>query len=102
MLDDRARLLLKALIERYIADGQPLGSPTRSPASGLHLPPPTTLKLTSDLEALGLIASPPTSARRAPTAPGYPLFADTMLTAITAGGGHAPRGRMRAGDEAEL
>ena len=41
MLDDRARLLLKALVERYIADGQPVGSRTLSKASGLELSPAT-------------------------------------------------------------
>ncbi|MBN9411377.1 MAG: heat-inducible transcriptional repressor HrcA [Burkholderiales bacterium] len=81
MLDDRARLLLKALIERYIADGQPVGSRTLSRASGLELSPATIRNVMSDLEELGLIASPHTSAGRVPTARGYRLFVDTMLTA---------------------
>ncbi len=81
MLDDRAKLLLKALVERYIADGQPIGSRTLSRASGLELSPATIRNVMSDLEELGLIASPHTSAGRIPTTRGYRLFVDTMLTA---------------------
>jgi heat-inducible transcriptional repressor len=81
MLDDRARMLLKALVERYIADGQPVGSRTLSRASGLDLSPATIRNVMSDLEELGLISSPHTSAGRIPTARGYRLFVDTMLTA---------------------
>ena len=62
MLDDRAKLLLKALVERYIAEGQPVGSRTLSRASGLELSPATIRNVMSDLEELGLIASPHTSA----------------------------------------
>jgi heat-inducible transcriptional repressor len=80
MLDDRAKLLLKTLVERYIADGQPVGSRTLSRASGLELSPATIRNVMSDLEELGLIASPHTSAGRVPTARGYRLFVDTMLT----------------------
>src|SRR5574344_39154 len=81
MLDDRSKLLLKALVERYIADGQPVGSRTLSRASGLELSPATIRNVMADLEELGLIASPHTSAGRIPTARGYRLFVDTMLTA---------------------
>ncbi len=80
MLDDRAKLLMKALVERYIADGQPVGSRTLSRASGLELSPATIRNVMSDLEELGLIVSPHTSAGRIPTARGYRLFVDTMLT----------------------
>ena len=80
MLDDRSKLLLKALVERYIADGQPVGSRTLSRASGLELSPATIRNVMADLEELGLIASPHTSAGRIPTARGYRLFVDTMLT----------------------
>lgn len=80
-LDDRAKVLLKALIERYIAEGQPIGSRTLSRASGLELSPATIRNVMSDLEELGLVASPHTSAGRVPTARGYRLFVDTMLTA---------------------
>ena len=81
MLDDRAKLLLKSLVERYIADGQPVGARTLSKASGLELSPATIRNVMSDREDLGLIASPHTSAGRIPTARGYRLFVDTMLTA---------------------
>lgn len=80
MLDDRSKLLLKALVERYIADGQPVGSRTLARAAGLDLSPATIRNVMSDLEELGLIASPHTSAGRIPTARGYRLFVDTMLT----------------------
>ena len=80
MLDDRSKLLLKALVERYIADGQPVGSRTLSKAPGLELSPATIRNVMSDLEDLGLIVSPHTSAGRVPTARGYRLFVDTMLT----------------------
>ena len=81
MLDDRARTLLKALVERYILDGTPVGSRTLSRACGLELSPATIRNVMADLEELGLIASPHTSAGRIPTARGYRLFVDTMLTA---------------------
>ena len=81
MLDERAKTLLKTLVERYIADGTPVGSRTLSRASGLDLSPATIRNVMADLEELGLIASPHTSAGRIPTARGYRLFVDTMLTA---------------------
>ena len=81
MLDERARTLLKTLVERYIAEGQPVGSRTLSRASGLELSPATIRNVMADLEELGLIVSPHTSAGRIPTARGYRLFVDTMLTA---------------------
>ena len=80
MLDERARLLLKTLVERYIADGHPVGSRALTQASGLDLSPATIRNVMADLEGLGLIASPHTSAGRIPTAKGYRLFVDTMLT----------------------
>jgi len=83
MLDDRAKTLLKTLVERYIAEGQPVGSRTLSRASGLDLSPATIRNVMADLEDLGLIASPHTSAGRVPTARGYRLFVDTMLTSRT-------------------
>jgi heat-inducible transcriptional repressor len=81
MLDDRAKVLLKALVERYIADGQPVGSRTLARETGIELSPATIRNVMSDLEVLGLIASPHTSAGRVPTSRGYRLFVDTMLTA---------------------
>jgi heat-inducible transcriptional repressor len=81
MLDDRAKKLLRALVERYIVDGTPVGSRTLSRASGLELSPATIRNVMADLEDLGLIVSPHTSAGRIPTPRGYRLFVDTMLTA---------------------
>ncbi|HQC95983.1 MAG TPA: heat-inducible transcriptional repressor HrcA [Aquabacterium sp.] len=89
-MDDRARSLLKTLVERYIADGQPVGSRTLSRASGLELSPATIRNVMADLEELGLIASPHTSAGRIPTARGYRLFVDTMLTARPVDIHHTP------------
>ena len=89
-MDDRARSLLKTLVERYIADGQPVGSRTLSRASGLELSPATIRNVMADLEDLGLIASPHTSAGRIPTARGYRLFVDTMLTARPVDIHHTP------------
>ena len=66
MLDDRSKLLMKALVEHYIADGQPVGSRTLSKASGLELSPATIRNVMSDLEELGLIASPHTSCANTP------------------------------------
>jgi heat-inducible transcriptional repressor len=80
-MDDRAKSLLKTLVELYIAEGAPVGSRTLSRASGLELSPATIRNVMADLEDMGLIASPHTSAGRIPTARGYRLFVDTMLTA---------------------
>ncbi|MDR2092430.1 MAG: heat-inducible transcriptional repressor HrcA [Azoarcus sp.] len=79
-LDTRSRVLLKTLIERYIADGQPVGSRALSRSSGLELSPATVRNVMSDLEEMGYIASPHTSAGRVPTALGYRFFVDTLLT----------------------
>jgi heat-inducible transcriptional repressor len=79
MLDKRAQILLKTLIERYIAEGQPVGSRTLSRNSGLDLSPATIRNVMADLEELGLIVSPHTSAGRVPTPLGYRLFVDTLL-----------------------
>lgn len=80
MLDERARILLKTLIERYIADGQPVGSRSLSRYSGLDLSAATVRNVMADLEEMGFIASPHTSAGRIPTARGYRLFVDSLLT----------------------
>ena len=79
-MDHRSRLLLKALVERYILDGQPVGSRTLSRHSGLDLSPATIRNVMADLEDMGLIASPHTSAGRIPTPRGYRLFVDSLLT----------------------
>jgi len=80
MLDDRARLLLKTLIERYIADGEPVGSRSLARWAGLDLSAATIRNVMADLEELGFIASPHTSAGRVPTPRGYRFFVDTLLT----------------------
>ncbi|WP_175048280.1 heat-inducible transcriptional repressor HrcA [Duganella vulcania] len=79
-LDTRAQTLLKALVERYIADGQPVGSRALSKISGLDLSPATIRNIMADLEELGYVASPHTSAGRVPTPRGYRIFVDTLLT----------------------
>ncbi len=76
-MDDRANALLKALIERYIADGQPVGSRTLSKM--FDLSPATIRNVMADLEDLGLIHSPHTSAGRVPTPKGYRIFVDRLL-----------------------
>ena len=78
-LNERARLLLKAMIERYIVDGQPVGSRTLSQESGLDLSPATVRNVMSDLEDLGFIVSPHTSAGRIPTDKGMRLFVDNLI-----------------------
>ncbi len=80
MLNDRARILLKFLVERYIEDGQPIGSRTLSKHSGLNLSSASIRNIMSDLEEGGYITSPHTSAGRIPTPRGYRLFVDTLLT----------------------
>ena len=82
MLDDRARQLLKTLIERYIAEGQPVGSRALSRISGLELSPATIRNVMADLEEMGFVASPHTSAGRVPTPRGYRLFVDSLLTVM--------------------
>ena len=79
-LDNRAQTLLKALVERYIADGQPVGSRALSKISGLDLSPATIRNIMSDLEEMGYVSSPHTSAGRIPTPRGYRIFVDTLLT----------------------
>jgi len=77
--NERAQFLLKALIQRFIRDGQPVGSRTLSRDSGLELSPATIRNVMSDLEELGLVSAPHTSAGRIPTPQGYRLFVDTLV-----------------------
>jgi len=79
-VDKRAQILLKTLVEHYISDGQPIGSRTLLQHSGLDVSPATIRNVMSDLEQLGFIASPHTSAGRIPTQKGYRLFVDSLLT----------------------
>ncbi len=80
MLTDRARILLKTLIERHITEGEPVGSRTLAKHAGLDLSPASIRNIMSDLEELGFVASPHTSAGRVPTPRGYRFFVDTLLT----------------------
>jgi heat-inducible transcriptional repressor len=79
-VDKRSQILLKTLVEHYISDGQPIGSRTLLQHSGLDVSPATIRNVMSDLEQLGFIASPHTSAGRIPTQKGYRLFVDSLLT----------------------
>ncbi len=79
-LSDRAQVLFKTLVDRYISDGQPVGSRTLSRDGRLELSPATIRNVMADLEDLGLVASPHTSAGRIPTVQGYRLFVDAMMT----------------------
>ncbi|MEQ1816576.1 MAG: heat-inducible transcriptional repressor HrcA [Nitrosomonas sp.] len=79
MLNERAQILLKTLVERYIHEGQPVGSRSLSKSSGLDLSPATIRNVMADLEEMGLVTSPHTSAGRIPTPQGYRLFVDTLL-----------------------
>jgi len=79
MVDPRAQFLLKSLIERYIIDGQPVGSRVLSRQSGLELSPATIRNVMADLEEMVFITSPHTSAGRVPTDKGYRFFVDSLL-----------------------
>jgi len=79
MLNERAQILLKTLVERYISDGQPVGSRALQQYSGLEISSATIRNVMADLEDIGLISSPHTSAGRIPTGMAYRLFIDTML-----------------------
>jgi heat-inducible transcriptional repressor len=79
LLDTRARRLLRALIAQYIRDGQPVGSRTLARQSGLDVSPATIRNVLADLEEIGLVAAPHTSAGRIPTTQGYRVFVDSLL-----------------------
>ena len=78
-INERAQRLLKKLVEAYIRDGQPVGSRVLARDSGLELSPATVRNIMIDLEDLGMVMSPHTSAGRVPTAKGYRLFVDALL-----------------------
>ncbi len=80
VVNERAQLLLKSLVERYIREGQPVGSKSLLEEAGLPISPATVRNVMADLEEQGLITSPHTSAGRIPTAQGYRLFIDNLLT----------------------
>jgi heat-inducible transcriptional repressor len=79
-LTERARHLLRVLVEKYISDGQPVGSRTLSRAAGLELSAATIRNVMADLEELGLVVSPHTSAGRVPTARGFRFFVDSLVS----------------------
>jgi heat-inducible transcriptional repressor len=78
-LDARSRQLLRALVSHYIAEGEPVGSRTLAKNAGLDVSPATIRNVMSDLEELGLLSAPHTSAGRVPTAQGYRVFVDSLL-----------------------
>lgn len=79
-VNDRALHFLKVLVERYIREGQPVGSRTLAKDAGLDLSPATIRNVMADLEDMGLVASPHTSAGRVPTVSGYRMFLDCLIT----------------------
>jgi heat-inducible transcriptional repressor len=79
VLSARAEQLLKTLVDRYIADGQPVGSRALAKESGLDLSPATVRHVMADLEEMGLVHSPHTSSGRVPTELGYRVFVDTLI-----------------------
>jgi heat-inducible transcriptional repressor len=78
-LDPRARQLLRALIGRYIRDGEPVGSQTLARHAGLDVSPATIRNILADLEDIGLLSAPHASAGRVPTVQGYRVFVDSLL-----------------------
>ena len=78
-LDARARQLLRTLVARHIRDGEPVGSQTLARHAGLDVSPATIRSILSDLEEVGLLSAPHTSAGRVPTARGYRVFVDSLL-----------------------
>jgi len=100
---ERAQHFLKVLIERYIQQGEPVGSRTLSRDSGLDLSPATIRNVMSDLEEMGLVISPHTSAGRIPTVPGYRVFVDSLVTLKPPESGEVERLRKElAGDGNQL
>ena len=97
--NERARHLLSVLIHRYIQDGQPVGSRTLSKDSGLELSPATIRNVMSDLEDMGLVAAPHTSAGRVPTPRGYRMFVDTLVRYRQPGNSDIQRIRRKLGRE---
>ncbi|NOY62168.1 MAG: heat-inducible transcriptional repressor HrcA [Gammaproteobacteria bacterium] len=78
-LNERARLLLKTLVESYIRDGQPVGSRKLGEGAGLDVSSATVRSVMADLEKFGFVNSPHSSAGRVPTVKGYRMFVDTLI-----------------------
>ena len=101
-LSERAQYLLKSLVERYIADGQPVGSRILAKDSGIKLSPATVRNVMADLEDLGLITSPHTSAGRIPTVQGYRLFIDNLITIKPMGSEQVEQFKLKFNQEANI
>ncbi len=80
LLSERAQVLLKTLVEKYIDEGQPVGSKSLVKDSGLDVSSATIRNVLSDLENMGLLMSPHTSSGRVPTESGYRLFVDSLVS----------------------
>ncbi len=80
IFDERSSQLMKVLVESYINDGLPVGSKALVQSSGLKVSPATVRNIMADLERMGLIHAPHTSAGRVPTVQGYRLFVDSLLS----------------------
>jgi heat-inducible transcriptional repressor len=78
-LSDKSRILLKALVEQYITEGQPVASKTLADSASVPVSSATVRNIMSELEDMGYVASPHTSAGRVPTAQGYRLFVDSLI-----------------------
>ncbi len=78
-LTDRAREIFRLVVEGYLDSGQPVGSKTLAGQGGVNLSPASIRSVLSDLESLGLLAAPHTSAGRMPTESGLRLFVDGMM-----------------------
>lgn len=100
VLNERAQHLLRALVQRYIRDGEPVGSRTLARDAGLDLSPASIRNVMADLESLGLIVAPHTSAGRVPTARGYRVFVDTLLTVRAPERDAVRRAEQALGDDA--
>lgn len=99
--NDRGQHLLRVLIQRYIQDGHPVGSRTLSKDAGLDLSPATIRNVMSDLEEMGLVSAPHTSAGRIPTPKGYRLFVDTLVRYRQPGDGDIRRIQAQIRDETD-
>jgi heat-inducible transcriptional repressor len=78
-LNDRAREIFRLVVESYIASGLPVGSKTLAGEGGLNLSPASIRSVLAELESLGMLAAPHTSAGRMPTESGLRLFVDGMM-----------------------
>ena len=78
-LDDRKKLILRAIVEDYIKNAEPVGSRSLSKTTGLNLSPATIRNEMGDLEDMGLLAQPHTSAGRIPTGLGFRYYVDSLM-----------------------